>query len=95
MIPNHLHMGFLFISDWGCVYMALDESDTLCSNNPVQLHSSEAGGIKMNPAQSISFCFTCKHCNPTANAPKPCSDNKMASMQMKLIDCLANRQRKQ
>ena len=41
------------------------------------------------------FCFTCKHRNPIRNAAKPRFDNRMASMQMKLIDCLANRQRKQ
>ena len=80
----------LFISDWGCVYTALHESDTLCSNNPVQLYSVSAGGTKMNPIQSVPFCFTYKHRNPIGNARKPRFDNRMASTQIKLIDCLAN-----
>ena len=67
----------------------------LCSSSPVQLCSPSAGGTKMDPVQSIPFCFTCKHHNPIRNAPEPLFDNRMASMQMRLIDCLADRQRKQ
>ena len=37
----------------------------------------------------------CKHRNPIQNAPKPQFDNRMASMEMRLIDFLANMQRKQ
>ena len=94
-ISDHLPIGSLYISDCGCVYTALHESDTLCSNNRVQLCSASAGGTKINPAQSVPFCFTCKHRNPIRNAPRHCFDNRMASMQMRSIDCLANRQRKQ
>ena len=61
MIPDHLLIGCLFISDWGCVCTTLCESDTFCYNNPVQLCSTSAGGTKMDPVQSIPFCFTCKH----------------------------------
>ena len=45
--------------------------------------------------QSIQFCFTYKHCNPIRNALKLQFDNRIASTQMRLIDCLASRQRKQ
>ena len=83
------------MSDWGCVYTALRESDTLCSNNPVQLCSASASSTRMDVVQSVPLCFTFKHSNPIQNAPKPCFDNKRVSMQMRLIDCLANRQRKQ
>ena len=93
MIPDHLRIGSLFLSDWGFVYMALHESDTLWSNNPVELCSTSAGGTKMNPVQFVPFCFTCKHRDPIPNAPKPRFDRRMASMQMRLIDCLANRQK--
>ena len=95
-IPDHLRIGSLFISDWGCVYTALHESDMLCSNNLVQLYSASAGGTKMDSVQYVPYCFTCErqHRNPIRNAPKSCFDNRMASMQMRLIDCLANRQRK-
>ena len=89
MIPDHLRIGSLFISDWGCVYKALHESDPLCSNNPIQRLSASAGGTKMDPVQSVTFCFTCKHGNPTWQAPRPRFDSRMASMQMRLIDCLA------
>ena len=41
----------------------------------------------MDPVQSVPFCFTCKHRNPIRNSPKPSFD-RMASMQMRLIDCL-------
>ena len=58
-------------------------------------NSASAGNTKMNPVQSVPFCFTCKHCNPIRNAPKPCFDNRIASVQMRLVDCLANRQGKQ
>ena len=44
----------------------------------------------MDPIQSEPYCFKCKHRNPIRNARKPCFDNGMASMQMRLIDCLAN-----
>ena len=94
-IPDHLRIGSLFISDWGCVYTALHEFDPLCSNNPVQFCSASAGGTTKDPVQCVPFCFTCKHHNPIRKAPKPRFDNRMASMQMRLIDCLANRQRKQ
>ena len=95
MILDHLRIGSLFISDWGCVYTPLPESDTLCSNNPVQLCSASAGGTKMNPVQSVPFCFTRKHRNLIRNAPRPRFDNGMASMQIRLIDCLVNWKRKQ
>ena len=75
--------------------MALHESDTLCSNNPVQLFSTSAGGAKIDPVQSVPFCFTCKHHKPMRNAPKPSFDNRMVLMQMRLTNCLANRQGKQ
>ena len=83
------------MSDWGCVYTTLHESDALCSNNPAQLYSASAGGTKMNPVQSVPFRFTCKHRNPIRNVPKPRFDNRMASMQMRLTNCLVNRQKKQ
>ena len=54
-----------------------------------QLCSASAGATKMDPLQSVSFCFRCKHRNLIRNAPKPRFDNKMASIQMRLIDCLA------
>ena len=57
MILDNLCTGALFISNWGCVYTAPDESDMLCSNNPVQLCSASAGGRKMDPAQSVPFCL--------------------------------------
>ena len=79
------------MSDWRCVDTALHESDTLCFNNPVQLCSASADGAKMDPIQSVPFCFTCKHRDPTWNAPKPRFDNRMASMQISLIDCLAKK----
>ena len=44
--------------------MAPHESDMLCSNNPVQLCSVSAGGTKIDPVQSVLFCFTCEHRNP-------------------------------
>ena len=91
----HLHIESLFISDWGCVYTALHESDTLCSSNPVQICSASAGGTKMSPVQSVPFCFTCKHRDAIGSTPKPCFHNRMASMQIQLIDFLTNRQRKQ
>ena len=62
---------------------------------PYNFCSESACGTKMNPVQSVPFCFTCKHRNPIHNALKPRFDNRMALMQMRLIDCLANRQRKQ
>ena len=93
-IADHLRIGSLFISDWGCVCTALHESDTLCSNNPVQPCSTSASGTKVDPVQSIPFCFTCKHCYPVRNAPRPSLDNRMASIQMRLIDYLTSRQRK-
>ena len=89
-IPEHLRIGSLLISDGGCVYSSLHESDTLCSNNPVQLCSALAGGMKMDPVQSVPFCLTCKHRNPIRNAPKPPFHNRMASMQMRLINCKEN-----
>ena len=67
-------IGSLFVSDWGFVYTALHESDTLCSNNPIQFCSASAGGTKIDPVQSVLFCFTCKHRNPIRNAPKRCFD---------------------
>ena len=65
--------------DWGCVYTVLHESDTFCSN--------------MDPVQFLPFCLTCKHRNPIRDAPKPRFDKRMASMQMRLIDCLAKRKK--
>ena len=82
-----------YVSDRGFVYTALLESDTLCSNNPIQLCSPSAGGAKMDPAQSVPFCFTCKHHNLIQNSPKPRFENRMASVQVRLINCLANGQR--
>ena len=67
MIPDYLRISFLFMSDWGRVYTALPESDTLCSNSLVQLCSASAGATKMDPVQSVPFCFTCKHRNPIRN----------------------------
>ena len=61
---------------------------------PQQSGTASAGGTKMDP-QSVPLCFTCKHRNLIWNAPKLRSYNRMASMQMKLIDWSANRQRKQ
>ena len=75
--------------------MAPHESDTLCSNNPVELCSVTAGGTKMDPVQSVPFCFKCEHRNPIRSAPKPSLDNTMVSVQMRLTDCLASRKRKQ
>ena len=94
MIPDHLCVRSLFISDWGCAYTALHESDTLCSSNLVQFCFASSGGTKVDPLQSVPFCFTCKHRNPIQNASKPRFDNRMTSMQMELIDCLANRKKK-
>ena len=76
-----------------CVYTPLHEFDTLCSNNPVQLCSASAGGTIKDPVQCVPFCFTCKHHNPIRNAPKSRLDNRLASMQTRLIDFLANRQK--
>ena len=76
-------MGSIFISDWACVYTVLHAFDTPCSNS--------AGGMKMDPVQSVPFRFTC---NPIRNTPKLRFDNRMASMQMRFIDCLTNRERK-
>ena len=84
----------LFMSVWGCVYTALRETDTLYSNNLVQLCSASAGGTKMDPVQSVPFSVTSEHRNLIRNNPKPRFDNGMASMQIRLLDCLANRQRK-
>ena len=70
MIPDHLCIGSLFISDWGFVYTTLLESDTLCSNNPVQFCSASASGTKMDRVQSVPIRFTCKHCTSVGNAPK-------------------------
>ena len=36
-IPDHLCTGLPFMSDWGFVYTASHESDTICSRNSVQL----------------------------------------------------------
>ena len=57
-IPD-LRFGSFFISDWGCVYTDLHESDTLCSNNPVHLCSASPGDgdAKMDPVQSVPFCL--------------------------------------
>ena len=81
--------------------MFIHESMCLCMN-PIRCAptvryncSASAGGTKMDQVQSVLFCFTCKHRYPIRNAPKPRFDNRMASVQMRLIDHLANRQRKQ
>ena len=85
-ISDHLCIRSLFISDWGSVYTTLHESDTLCSSNLIQLCSASAGGTKMDPVQTpVQFCIRCKHRNPIRNAPKPRFDNRVASMQMRLI----------
>ena len=76
------------MSDWVGVYMALHESDMLCSNNPVQACSASTGRTKMDPLQSVPFCFTCNSRNPIGNALKPCFDNRMASMQLIEVDRL-------
>ena len=75
-------------------YTTLHDSDMLC-NNPAQLCSASAGRRKMDPAQSVPFCFRCKHRNSIRNAPKLRFDNRMASVRMRLINWLTNRQRKQ
>ena len=84
MVPDHLRIGFLFISDWDCVYTALHEFDTLCSNNPEQLCSASAGSTNVNLVQSVPLCFKCKHRNAIRNAPRPRPrfDNRMASVQV-------------
>ena len=43
----------------------------------------------------VLFCFTCKHRNLIRNALKLRFNNMMASVQVRLIECLANKQRKQ
>ena len=83
-IPDHLRIGSLFISDWGSVYTALRESDTLCSSSPVQLCTASAGDTKWIRYNPYPFCFTYKHRNPIRNAPKPRFDNRIASTQMRL-----------
>ena len=72
MTSDQLHIGSFFILEWGFVYTALHESDTLCSNNPVQFCSASAGGTKIDLVQSVLFSFMCKHSNQKRNAPKPC-----------------------
>ena len=47
-----------------------------------QVVQNESGTIR------TILCFR----DPIRNAPKLCFDNRIASTQMKLIDCLANRQ---
>ena len=63
----------------------VDESDTLCYHDLVQLCYESAGGTKMDPVQSVPFCFTREDHNPIRNAPN-LALNKMASLQMRLID---------
>ena len=58
-MPYLQDAGSHFISDCGCAYTDLHESYTLCSNSLVQPCSASAGGTKMDPVQSIPFCFTC------------------------------------
>ena len=60
-IPFHIGLGFSLYGP--------HESNTLCSNDPVQLCSASADGTKMDLVQSVPFCFACKH-NPIRNGPK-------------------------
>ena len=47
--PNQIRKGIRYVSD--------------PVNNPLQLCFPSVGGTKMNPVQSVPFCFTCKHHN--------------------------------
>ena len=89
-IPFHIGLG-LFIS---LCMNPIRSAPTIRNNSAPR---TSAGGTKMDLAQSIPLCFTYKHRNPLQNAPKHCFDNRMASMQMRLMDCLTDRpeQRKQ
>ena len=90
-IPFHIGLRLCLYGSAIIKYPLLQQSGTTLPPS--------AGGTKMDPVQSVPFCFTCKRCNPIRNAPKSGFDNKMASVQMRLISYWrigrANKQRKQ
>ena len=80
------------MSDWGLVYTALHESDALLQqSSTILLRISRWYENESGKTRNVLLNMVIRH----ENAPKSCFDNRMASMQMRLMDCLTAGERKQ